>query len=377
MLAGLAAVCLAASGCGSDPSEPGAFEAHSLVVLGDGGVAIAGAGGRCGKLVLRRLGPGTKEPRAEVDAEGLGGDCVMDAKDTTVGRKGVDVLGEVKDETRGLFESDVLMGWGIARLTTGGEPVDDFGEDGTVKDLSESAVTFPDGSIADTGERLSSSGQELSDITLPLDITPGEESMAPGPGRRLFVAGPPRGRTDQVLVARLGPGGRLDREFAREGILPLPLPTPVDLLPVGQAVIVRGGGGELVRLDERGRVDRSFGRSGVSLPFGRQRSGVYVRLAAARDGGLAALLLFGGRVTVVRLRPDGRRDRRFSPAPLPLEGAPSVPGQASADLSFAPDGRLLVLLNVQGAAVPRLIALDERGRRVPPLPGKPLVLDLG
>ena len=64
----------------------------------------------------------------------------------------------------------------------------------------------------------------------------------------------------------------------------------------------------------------------------------------------------GGRAEIVRM--DGRRPpcRDFEPAPLPAAGG--------GDLAFDRSGRLLVL-----AGSKRLVALDGRGRQVPPLDG--------
>ncbi len=71
-------------------------------------------------------------------------------------------------------------------------------------------------------------------------------------------------------------------------------------------------------------------------------------------GEIAVWRVVDGRVEIRRLDRDGRPRAGFRPAPLRAT--------EEADLAFDRSGRLLVL-----ADPAQLVALDQRGQRVPPL----------
>ena len=106
---------------------------------------------------------------------------------------------------------------------------------------------------------------------------------------------------------------------------------------------------------------RSFGRAGTATLFPRPVPGATPRLAVGPRGDIAVLRVRGGRAEVRRLTADG----------LPLAGFSAAPLRAAreADLAFDRSGRLLVLADTR-----RLVALDERGKRVPPIGGDALTV---
>ena len=143
---------------------------------------------------------------------------------------------------------------------------------------------------------------------------------------KIVVAGQAttRAGNGQILVARYRPDGRLDRGFGSRGIFRTALPRkagPFIATSVAQErktgrLLVAGGYGQgsllVMRLTPAGRLDRSFGRSGLARsPVG----GIAQSLAIQRDGGI----LLGGSnanrngrpMIVARFSRDGRLDRAF------------------------------------------------------------------
>ena len=241
----------------------------------------------------------------------------------TVTRRGVDVVAEVKRDEGGPLESDVPTPKGVARFRPDGTLDEDFGDDGAVKRVSESTVSFPDGSLADPDTRFSPSGEVVSNPSLPLDLIPGEEVLAPSGASRLVVAGTPRGVTGirPTVFARLTADGGLDRSFGRGGQVTVPVGSPVDLqvLPGGHTLAAFLGG-VVVKLDPTGRPDRSFGREGTATLFARTPPGSIVRIAVGRRDELAAMRVTGGRADVLRLGGDGRPLPSFASRPLRAGG---------------------------------------------------------
>jgi uncharacterized delta-60 repeat protein len=130
----------------------------------------------------------------------------------------------------------------------------------------------------------------------------------------------------QILVVRYRPGGRLDRSFGSSGIFTTALPkargpfiaTAVVQQNSAGRLLVAGGYGQgsmlLLRLTARGRLDRTFGRNrtGIAItPVG----GIAQSVAVQRNGGI----LVGGSnanrngrpMVVARFTPNGVLDRRF------------------------------------------------------------------
>jgi uncharacterized delta-60 repeat protein len=144
-------------------------------------------------------------------------------------------------------------------------------------------------------------------------------------GGKIVVAGQVTTRgNEQIFVARYRPDGRLDRGFGSRGIFKSALPRaagPFIATAVAQErrtgrLLVAGGYGQgsllVLRLTPAGRLDRSFGRSGLArTPVG----GIAQSLALQRGGGI----LLGGSnanrngrpMIVARFTRKGRLDRGF------------------------------------------------------------------
>jgi uncharacterized delta-60 repeat protein len=145
------------------------------------------------------------------------------------------------------------------------------------------------------------------------------------PGGKIVVAGEAatRGGSGQIFVARYLADGRLDRGFGSRGIFKTALPKAAGpflgtaIARVGKTgrLVVAGGGKEtmlVMRLTPRGRLDRSFGRSGMARV---RAGGIAQSLALQRNGGI----LLGGSnansngrpMVVARFTRNGRLDRGF------------------------------------------------------------------
>jgi uncharacterized delta-60 repeat protein len=145
-------------------------------------------------------------------------------------------------------------------------------------------------------------------------------------GGKIVVAGQvtTRGGNEQIFVARYRPDGRLDRGFGSRGIFKSALPKaagPFIATAVAQErrtarLLVAGGYGQgsllVLRLTPAGRLDRSFGRSGLArTPVG----GIAQSLTLQPGGGI----LLGGSnanrngrpMIVARFTRNGRLDRGF------------------------------------------------------------------
>jgi uncharacterized delta-60 repeat protein len=145
------------------------------------------------------------------------------------------------------------------------------------------------------------------------------------PGGKIVVAGQAtaRGGNGQIFVARYRADGRLDRAFGSGGIFRTALPKAAGpflataITRVGNTgrLLVSGGGRAtmlVLRLTPRGRLDRSFGRSGLARV---RAGGVAQSVALQRNGGI----LLGGSnansngrpMVVARFTAKGRLDRGF------------------------------------------------------------------
>ncbi len=225
-----------------------------------------------------------------------------------------------------------------------------------IEGVDGSIITRPDGSLASPSSRYSPSGELVSEPSPPVRFA-SDEVLAAAPAGTLVMAGPPRGAasTGVTVVARVTARDQTDPSFGGEGAVEVAEPSPVDL------AVLRGGetlalfyGGALVKLDAAGRPERSFGRDGTVSLFERAVPGANPRMAIGPRGEIAVIRVRGGRAKILRVGTDGTVLPRFRPEPLPA--------REGADLAFDRSGRLLVLVDTQ-----RLVALDARGRRVPPL----------
>jgi uncharacterized delta-60 repeat protein len=161
---------------------------------------------------------------------------------------------------------------------------------------------------------------------------------------------------DTGSVIRFTQRGRLDRSFGRSGRKPLYFGAwgvnPRDLIVDGRdRVLVAGEAsrlgtanyrGGLARLYPNGHIDRSFSGDGLALPAAIKRV-TPNEIALGRDGTITLVGSVGGtpsrRVLVARFRPNGRLDRRFS-------------------------GNGYRILTVGEAQASRSVAIDRRGRTV-------------
>lgn len=150
-------------------------------------------------------------------------------------------------------------------------------------------------------------------------------ALAFGRGGKIYGGGYDGGR---FLLARFGADGRRERGFGNGGVLRLRVGTPCAcarglgltrdrrgrLLVSGYARFGKRDSVALVRVLPGGRLDRGFGAAGIArAPVGAGSSGRGVvvqpdgRIVVAAASGM----LFQPRFTVVRLKPDGARDRSF------------------------------------------------------------------
>jgi uncharacterized delta-60 repeat protein len=178
-------------------------------------------------------------------------------------------------------------------------------------------------------------------------------------GGKIVVAGQARTRAgnEQIFVARYRRGGRLDRRFGSRGIFKSALPRaagPFIATAVAQErrtgrLLVAGGYGQgsmlVLRLTPAGRLDRSFGRSGVArAPAG----GIAQSLALRSNGGI----LVGGSnanrngrpMVVARFTRNGQLDRGFGSRGLAevLFWNPDLAASAGvAGLATTPSGEIV------------------------------------
>jgi len=178
-------------------------------------------------------------------------------------------------------------------------------------------------------------------------------------GGRIVIAGQTttRAGNGQILVARYRADGRLDRGFGSRGIFRTALPKaagPFIATAVAQErttgrLLVAGGYGQgsllVMRLTPGGRLDRSFGRSGLARkPVG----GIAQSLALQRNGGI----LLGGSnadrngrpMIVARFTRSGRLDRGFGSrglAEILFWNADLAASAGVGGLATIPDGEIV------------------------------------
>jgi uncharacterized delta-60 repeat protein len=149
-------------------------------------------------------------------------------------------------------------------------------------------------------------------------------TIARAPGRRIVLAS---SCASEVGVARFRRDGRLDRSFGRRGVTSLAISPGLnhvlDVAVTADARVVvtgftRGAGGGvdqliLARFRRDGRLDRSFGEGGaIVTDFG---TGTYVNgegLAIQDDGKLVVSGTVGNNWIVARFHEDGELDASFS-----------------------------------------------------------------
>lgn len=169
-----------------------------------------------------------------------------------------------------------------------------------------------------------------------------------------------------VQVVGLTPRGRLAARFGAGGLAALPAAAPpgvVRLVADGNRVVAlaRAGAGAppvLARLRANGRPDAAFGVRGVARLTARGLVLDAVDVALRPDRSLVVVAgarrlrtaEVEGRLALLGVRADGRRDPRIGPRGLALLDAGAAAGRAVAATG---DGRLLVAGVADGAVVVR------------------------
>ena len=202
-------------------------------------------------------------------------------------------------------------------------------------------------------------------------------------GKKIVVGGAQQPSAPSMLIARLRAGGALDPGFGKAGFVNVAASDEgdwlEDLLVMDDGRIVAAGGalvnGQarflLVRLLPDGRRDRTFGGDGiVTTAFpGGPASAESVNLMP--DGSIVAGGAVGDYPTsalaVARYRPDGRRDRSFSVDGLVSVSFPTRPYAYVDDLVAwrSPADHLLVVgtARLEGEEDVAIVSLEPDGKR--------------
>jgi uncharacterized delta-60 repeat protein len=156
-------------------------------------------------------------------------------------------------------------------------------------------------------------------------------------------------------LARLAPGGALDRSFSRDG----KRLTSFRGCDEAESVAVTRNGGVVVvgnvdfcqavsapawgiaRYRPSGRLDRSFSRNGKRLDFRRVDHGAAVGVAV-RNGRIVAVGTKNGHFALARYRRDGTLDRSFSGDGHQVTGVHPKFGDIPTDMAIQRDGRIVV-----------------------------------
>jgi len=216
--------------------------------------------------------------------------------------------------------------WAIARLNPDGSRDRSFGGDGRVTlDLSRS-------------------GEQINDLT-------------PVPGGKIVAVGSVEsGLSPRIAIARLGPGGALDRTFGKRGVKLTNVGNGADTAygvtqqPDGKLIVVghvaNGGKADwgVLRYGPNGRLDPTFHGDGIRI----------LRFGPDYEFAQASAVQPNGRIVVVgRIRRSN--NDQFGVVRLKANG--------SYDLSFSTDGRLVV--DFDGASdTARDVVLQANGKIV-------------
>lgn len=254
----------------------------------------------------------------------------------------------------GFFDDGEAYAPVLARFTPRGRPDPGFGHRGR-----RVYARLSGGVILHGGQRMAG-GERIHDVAVRHDGTiVGVGDVVAGPRGVAHTPQP------AALVRAWRPDGTVDHGFGRDGRLAIRVPrgggysgfSKVEILPSGKILVAGYLRRQLVvyRLSADGRIDRSFGGGGRVTVGVRGEAISYqhpASLAVDRDGRivLTGRPILDGPVVeaqvLLRLLPDGRRDRSF--------GARTVPGTA---------GRIrggYVYLTFETRAV----TIDGRGRVV-------------
>ena len=216
--------------------------------------------------------------------------------------------------------------WAVARLNPDGSRDRSFGGDGRVTlDLSRS-------------------GEQINDLT-------------PVPGGKIVAVGSVEsGLSPRIAIARLGPGGALDRTFGKRGVKLTNVRNGADTAygvtrqPDGKLIVVghvaNGGKADwgVLRYGANGRLDPTFHGDGIRI----------LRFGPDYEFAQASAVQSNGRIVVVgRIRRSN--DDQFGVIRLKANG--------SNDLSFSIDGRLVVDFD-GGSDTARDVVLQANGKIV-------------
>lgn len=269
---------------------PGYREAAGLAVAPDGDVLVAGVGGESTALA-RYLPDGELDP-------GYGEAGVAPLPSIpAVSAQSIESVGGINDLAADAQGRALVLwrGASLTRVTTAGTVDPTFGADGTAR-LGSGHFT-----------------------TMTVD--------AQG---RILLAGYRYGMPEMV-VARLGPEGSLDRSFGTQGVAEIRIGPARSTAGARQIAVGRSGSifvagfshgrPALVRLLPSGALDRSFGHRGrVTAPRGIR--GEATALAPGREGGASiscSCWRAGSRartLPLLRFGPSGRFDRHHAAASL-------------------------------------------------------------
>ena len=234
-------------------------------------------------------------------------------------------------------------GFALARYLPNGKLDKTFGADGTVVTKLEESGAFdlllqPDGKIVAVGYgrsavqlarylddgRLDRSFGENGTTTSqpsPGAHQPGRPALD-GAGRIIVPLTPPYCKSCGSSVARYTSEGRLDRTFGSSGVTSLPLDGAVATKATRRGIFVVGvqmdgmGGNHVavVLLTSKGKLNSHFGRNGILLPR-VPPTGVMYDATIQKDGKIVLLTrrpaLNQGGYALTRLLPNGSRDRSF------------------------------------------------------------------
>jgi uncharacterized delta-60 repeat protein len=209
-------------------------------------------------------------------------------------------------------------------------------------------------------------------VRRPKDWEPSRFSdVAVRPGGGIVAVGVIRhGHRQAALVAAYRPDGRVDRSFGHDGRVVVPERfewtyggfDSVLVLPDGKLLLAGPddhpfGRMKLMRLDADGRRDRTFGAgNGVATVKDRNSFSCCAETVFMASGGHGRILVAGasGRpessVTLARLHPDGSPDPSFGVAGLARFSSRRAPGYFKTNaMTVGRGGEILVVGDIEGA----------------------------
>ncbi len=224
---------------------------------------------------------------------------------------------------------------GLAAFRADGQPDGTFGENGIARGGSspEALTVLPDGKILAAGRGVAVTRYLRSGAVdrsfgnggyATAHARGSTRAVSVAPDGRIVVAGQVSrevGDAEKMVAARFLPDGRVDTSFGDGGFVLLDDRAPAHglaILPGGKVLLggsnlwcAEPGCSGVVRLNEDGSVDRSFGHEGDGI-MRRELHRFVEDLAVQPDGRIVAVG-YGqdGQARVIRLEADGRPDVSF------------------------------------------------------------------